>query len=109
MTGSNKYDRQMRMQRMAVDVIRRDPSLLSDPRLLVRLNDISENTDGEFYRRILNTWSRLLRGRDVDAVSRVVLADTDAGGYMRTTSPLGVLLTPEQRRAVMYGNVLTAA
>jgi hypothetical protein len=104
----NKYDRQMDMQRMAVDVIRRDPSLLSDPRLQVRLKVISENTHGELYRRVLNTWSRLLRDGDVDEISRVVLANTESGGYMRTTSPLGVLLLSEQRHAVMRGDVFTA-
>jgi hypothetical protein len=104
-----RYDRQLQMQRVAVDVMRCDPSLLSDPRLLTRLGVISENVHGELYRRVVDTWSRLLRSGDVDEVSRVVLADTESGAYMRTTSPLGVLLTPEQRRAVMNGEVLTAA
>lgn len=105
----SKYDRQMRMQHVAIDVLRSNPSLLSDPRLRTRLNVISENTQGELYHRCLGIWQQLLGGGDVDRLSQVVLSDTEQGGYMRTTSPLGVLLNDEQRRSVVYGSALTAA
>lgn len=105
----NKYQRQMRMQQTAVDVLRRDPSLLSDTRLLDRLDTIAGQTFGQPYGRCITLWETLLRDGDVDEVSRVVLQDTEFGGYMRTVSPLGVLVTPEQRRAVVYGDTLVVA
>lgn len=97
----SKYQRQMRMQQTVVGVLRRDPSLLSDTRLLERLDTIADQTFGQPYGRCINQWKTLLRNGDVDEVSRVVLQDTEFGGYMRTVSPLGVLLTPEQRRAAV--------
>lgn len=105
----NKYQRQMRMQQTAVGVLRRDPSLLSDTRLRDRLNIIGGQTFGQPYGRCIDLWEILLRNGDVDEVSRVVLQDTEFGGYMRTVSPLGALLTSEQRRAVVHGDTLVAA
>jgi hypothetical protein len=96
----SKYERQMRMQQAAIDVLRRDPSLLSDERLVSRLGTIAGQTFGEPYGRCVELWGNLLRRGDVSGLSHVVLEDTEMGGYMRTVSPLGVLLTPEQRRAV---------
>lgn len=104
----NKYQRQMRMQQMAVDVLRRDPSLLSDTRLRDRLDAIAGQTFGQPYGRCIDLWETLLRNGDVGDVSRVVLQDTEFGGYMRTVSPLGVLITPEQRHAVVYGDIPVA-
>ncbi|WP_133055045.1 hypothetical protein [Mycolicibacterium fallax] len=105
----NKYQRQMRMQQTAVGVLRRDPSLLNDPRLLDRLDTISEHTFGEPYRQCIERWRSLLQRGDLDTLSHMVLEDSEYGGYLRTVSPLGMLLTGEQRRAVVYGNALVAA
>ena len=105
----DRYQRQMRMQQTAVDALRRTPSLLSDTRLRDRLDTIAGQTFGQPYERSVDLWKTLLRNGDVDEVSRVVLQDTEFGGYMRTVSPLGVLITPEQRRAVVYGDTLVSA
>lgn len=105
----NRYQRQMQMQQVAVGVLRRDPSLLSDTRLLGRLGTIAGQTFGQPYGRCIDQWKTLLRNGDVDELSRVVLQDTEFGGYMRTVSPLGVLITPEQRRAIVYGDTPVAA
>lgn len=96
----NKYPRQMRMQQTAVGALRRDPSLISDTRIRDRLDTIAGQTFGQPYSRCIDLWKTLLRNGDVDEVSRVVLQDSEFGGYLRTVSPLGVLITPEQRRAV---------
>jgi hypothetical protein len=108
MIGS-KFDRQLRMQRLAVEVIRQDPSLLSDSRLLKRLGVISAGTNGDMYRRVLAQWVQLIRSGDIEVLSHALLADTESGAYLRTTSPLGVVLTPEQRDAVVSGRQLVAA
>lgn len=108
MTGS-KYERQMRMQQTAVDVLRRNPSLLSDPRLVSQLDTIAAQICGEPYGRCISLWRELLREGNVDILSSKVLADTEMGGYLRTVSPLGVLLTAEQRRDAVYGRRFVVA
>lgn len=103
MTAS-RYLRQRRLQQVAIDALRRDPSLIGDPRIAQRLDAITDHVFGEPYVQCVETWRTLLDSGDIDAVTRTVLADTDLGGYMRAVSPLGVLITDEQRRAVIYSS-----
>ncbi|MCB0928015.1 MAG: hypothetical protein KDB70_08875 [Mycobacterium sp.] len=100
-----KYDRQRRKQQAAVSVLCRDPSLLGDGRLRGRLQVIAGQVAGQAYRDSISRWSELLSSGDVGAVSRAVLDDTATGAYLRNTSPLGVLLTPQEREDAIRGRM----
>jgi hypothetical protein len=49
------------------------------------------------YLECLERWAELISECDVDAVLDAVLAEDANGQLMRTTSPLAVLLTEQQR------------
>lgn len=103
---TTRYLRQLRIQRAAVDLIRRHPELMSDPRLIPRLDGMAANVSGGVYRRAVSRWRELLASEDVERLSVDVLADNPEGAYLRTVSPLGVLLDSNHHRMLVGASPL---
>ncbi|CAM3425398.1 hypothetical protein [Tsukamurella hominis] len=110
----DRYVRQMMMATTAVEILRREPSHLSDPRLRDRLKSNYAGVQGEFYDRCYRQWMDLLSGGDVDLLTEQVTANTELGGGLRTLSPLGTLIPSDIRQqiitdAMMHRPLLPAA
>ncbi|GAA0992643.1 hypothetical protein GCM10009551_053780 [Nocardiopsis tropica] len=97
----DRYVRQMMMAMTAAEILRREPSRLSDPRLRDRLENNYAGVQGEFYDRCYRQWMDLLSGGDVDLLTEQVTADTEFGGGLRTLSPLGTLIPSEVRQQIV--------
>lgn len=96
MRGS-KQVRQMLLNELAVNVLRSCPSLLHSSVLRQSIEQTREHTSGDYYAPYLEEWERLLGSGEVERIALHVLANDEHGRALRVTSPLGFLLTPEQR------------
>lgn len=88
-----RYTRQLHAHRRIVARLRADPTLLEREDIFIRqrLAFIAAVVHGATYTNAVARWTVLLDSRNLDALASEVLADTDAGGYLRAVSPLGFL------------------
>lgn len=71
------------------------------PTIVGNLRRLRDSVQGQPHERNLERWSRLLRERDVSGMRRVMTGlDTDSV-EMREVSPLGGLLSQEERSEVL--------
>lgn len=95
MRGS-KYERQLMTHVEVLEMLRTQPALLDSPILRTRLEQKRGHASG-LYVSCLDLWGRLLEARDLDGIEHNALGSDDHAGMMRAVSPLGCLLSDEQR------------
>lgn len=91
-----KYKRQLMTHVEVLGMLRTQPDLLDSPLLWTRLKQKRGHASG-LYVSCLDLWERLLEARDLDDLERNALGSDDHAGMMRAVSPLGCLLSDEQR------------
>jgi hypothetical protein len=86
------------LHRLAVSRLRSDPALLSNAeQTLSRWHARSGTTHADPY---FDRWRRLLAAGP-DAVEAATCVDTDTAAALRSVSPLGALVSPAERKALL--------
>jgi hypothetical protein len=86
------------LHRLAVARLRSDPALASNAaQTLSRWHERSGATHSDPY---FDRWRQLLAA-GADAVEAATCVDTDTAAALRSVSPLGALVSPAERRALL--------
>ncbi len=84
--------------RLALSRLRAQPERREEPQAqLKRWRERAGATRSDFY---WDAWESLLRA-PLDTLEVAVCADSDAGAALRNVSPLSVLITQSERRALL--------
>lgn len=97
-----KVTRQKLMQTAVLDKINREHLSVDTDEVHRSLQTIRRHVSrGPLMQRYLDRWERIIRDNDLDDIRRIVDADDETGNEMRNLSPLGVLLTEDERLQVI--------
>lgn len=85
--------------RLAVDRLRAEPHRLDQVRAtLARWRQQSPASRSEPY---WDRWQELLDQHDIRLLEQTVCAETDQGAALRNVSPIGSLIDPQERAALL--------
>lgn len=94
-------ERRWRMHRRLVNQLSQQTWQRWRPTVVGNLEQIRSSVRGEPHTRNLERWTQLVRSNDIRGLRQVMIGlDTDSI-QMREVSPLGRLLSDEERRAVL--------
>lgn len=97
-----KVARQKLMQIAVLNKIDREHLSLDTDPVRRSLQTVRENVSrSPYFTEMLDRWDQIVRDNDVEALRRIVEADDETGNEMRNLSPLGVLLTEDERLQVL--------
>lgn len=99
---TRKVVRQKMLQAAILAKIDRENLRIDTDRVRESLRVIRENVSrGPLMVSYLERWERIVDDNDIDAFRAVVARDDETGNDMRNLSPLGVLLTDDERLQVL--------
>lgn len=103
MTAVNmKVVRQKLMQTTILNKVERDHLALNTERVRQSLQTVRDNVSRSPYLvQMLDRWEEIIQNNDVEALRRIVEADSETDREMRNLSPLHVLLTENERLQVI--------
>ncbi len=97
-----KVVRQKLMQAAAAAKIDREGLRIDTDRVRGRLRVTRAHvSSAPSLTAMLDRWERIVDGNDIDAARAVAALDGETGNEMRNLSPLGVLLTEDERLRVL--------
>ncbi|MRH93326.1 hypothetical protein GFY24_38935 [Nocardia sp. SYP-A9097] len=89
------------MTERVLNKIEREHLPLNTPRVLSNLDSIRSQVTGPSMVKAITTWEQLLRSGDIHKVRRLTGMDTPDSQLLRSLSPLGILLSEQERRQVL--------
>ena len=97
-----KVARQKLMQTAVLNKIDREHLSLDTDPVRRSLRTVREHVSrSPYFTTLLDRWEQIVRDNDVEAFRLIVAADDETGNEMRNLSPLGVLLTEDERLQVL--------
>lgn len=97
-----KVARQKLMQAAVLNKIDREHLALDTDPIRRSLRTVREHVSrSPYFTEMLDRWEQIVRDNEVEAFRRIVAADDETGNGMRNLSPLGVLLTEDERLQVI--------
>lgn len=98
---TRKAVRQKLTQTAALDKIEREGLRIDTPEILDGLLATKQKVRGAAMAERVARWEWILISGDLDSVRRIVRGDDEDSQEMRNLSPLAVLLTEDERLAVL--------